>query len=204
MLLSPNQFGLEALGDLYKFLKIKLPDGMIEKMDQLLKNDPSLFRKYAIRDAEIAALHAWKMVEFSRDHFNSKKPRPTLGGLSVVLIKMLWDQLGIDANEVLGTETIKQKSWNLQAGRPVTKRNSILTKSAYNHSNLAKEAYHGGRNEAYTFGFSDIAAWSDFDLQGAYTTALAAIRIPDYSKIQVTDKVSDFSPFNLGVAQISF
>ena len=65
MLLAPSgQQSLSALGDLLGVAKIALPDGAIERMDLLRDADPALFDRYALRDAEIAALWVEKVLSF--------------------------------------------------------------------------------------------------------------------------------------------
>ena len=65
MTLALGGTSLAALGELHNLPKIVLPYGAISKMDQLLKDDPDLFEQYAIRDAEIAALHVGVMTDFA-------------------------------------------------------------------------------------------------------------------------------------------
>ena len=202
--LSPNNSTLENLGEIHGIEKITLPIGAIERMDLLLAEDPALFESYAIRDAEIAALHAWKMAEFSRDNGLKSEPPVTIGGLATKLLLSLWEQNQINANEVLGKELINRKSWNAKTNRYRTQK--ILTDIAvvHNHSNLATEAYHGGRNEAYMFGFTELDNWVDLDLGGAYSTALSAIKIPDYNNTSVSTKASDYVKTCFGFAHLRF
>jgi hypothetical protein len=97
MLLAPgSQRSLSALGDLYGFPKldpgsktILTQTGKIERiryiehMDQLLADDPGLFERYAIRDAEISARHAQQVWRFANDELGLglAKPPVTLGSL---------------------------------------------------------------------------------------------------------------------------
>ncbi len=65
MLLAPNgQQSLATLGELLGVEKIALPGGMIEQMDVLQSNNPELFNRYALRDAEIAAKWIMSVQEF--------------------------------------------------------------------------------------------------------------------------------------------
>jgi hypothetical protein len=62
LLVPEDSKGLNTLGEIYNFPKLKVgkaPDGRnyIECMDQLLRDDPDLFKRYAIRDAEITTRH---------------------------------------------------------------------------------------------------------------------------------------------------
>ena len=53
------------------------------------------------------------------------------------------------------------------------------------------ECFHGGRNEAFCVGYTPRATIHDIDLCGAYTTALAHIRVPDWAAAEVTRDVDD-------------
>ena len=65
MLLAPaGHQSLAALGDLLDIEKVELPDGTIERMDILQRENPELFEKYALRDAEIAAKWVRKISAF--------------------------------------------------------------------------------------------------------------------------------------------
>lgn len=66
MLLTPaGQRSLDALGGLYKVVKIKLSKEQISNMDKLLLENKELFEEYAMRDAVIPLIHANYM-----EHFN--------------------------------------------------------------------------------------------------------------------------------------
>ena len=204
MLLTPDRSGLAVLGEMYGLPKVELPPGMIQHMDKLLENDPELYERYAIRDPVISALHAWAMAQFAREHFGKQEPPITLGSLAVKHVKAIWEQNGIDHHAVLGTQTMKEKKFNPKLGRCTTTNRSVHTAAVHEHEALATECYHGGRNEAYEFGFTPIDLWTDFDLAGAYTTAMAAIRIPDYAATRVNYDPADYKADVLGLARISF
>jgi len=56
---------------------------------------------------------------------------------------------------------------------------------------LFADCYHGGRNEAYYAGFTPEGDITDIDICGAYTTAMAAIRTPDWrGAVDTTDIVA--------------
>jgi hypothetical protein len=204
LLLSPQgKQSLEALGDLHGIQKIELPDGIKERMGELLIQGPELFEKYAVRDAEICANHLEFMFEFSSDLGLSKVPA-TLGGLAVAYTEECWKEIGLSVAEVSGTESIKDSRWNSSAGRPITKTKIVPIAARSNFEKLAIECYHGGRNEMYVFGPTEKALFTDYDLCGAYTTGMAALRVPDFDKTRVVINTSEFSIDELGLAHISF
>ena len=93
--LSPGGTSLAALGELHNLPKIELPRGAIAKMDQLLKDDPDLFEQYAIRDAEIAALHVGVMTEFARQEGTGEGPPLTIGSIATAYVENLWRERSI-------------------------------------------------------------------------------------------------------------
>jgi hypothetical protein len=205
MLLTPGSAGLAELGEMYGFEKITLPSGMISRMDQLLRDDPDLFKAYAIRDAEIAALHAWKMAEFANTNFGMTKLPISLSSLAVRHLKELWRQERIDPGATLGIEEEKKfKRWDKKAARFRGASKTVHLPIVYENAPLATECFHGGRNEAYYFGFTDVDVWTDFDLAGAYTTAMAAIRQPDYDAMKMCLDPWKYTADLLGIARISF
>jgi hypothetical protein len=203
-LAPPKFWHLKDLGELLQLEKIELPKSAIKQMDSLRQSDPELFERYAIRDAEIAAEYLWRIVEFSADNGIGNTPALTVGSLAVNYLIDLWDRTQIRKTDVLGTEEAKQKQWNPHTRRHYTKKEFPLIKEIHLHEPLAVESYHGGRNEAFMFGFTDLANWIDVDLSGAYTTAMAAIKVPDYKNIKISSELADYKKDTLGVAQIRF
>jgi len=205
MLISPGGSSLANLGGLYDLPKIELPDGAIDHMDVLLKNDPSLFERYAIRDAEISAEHAWRMAEFVSEQLDGSSPPITLGSLAVEHLLTIWKEEGVHIDEVLGNEAIKERKWNAKLGRSHTKTEKVPIESVSDHMSAVAESYHGGRSEAYVFGFAETdRLWEDVDLTGAYTTAMAAIRMPDWRNLQVVYEVDALKEDKLGSARVKF
>ena len=202
MALSPGGTGLTVLGELLGLQKIELPRGYIERMDKLLKEDPRLFQDYAIRDAEIAAEYAWRMAGFSDAEGLGFEIPLTVGSLATKILKKLWDEKGLDRLQILGREVVKQTK--RKQGKPLTSKDEVRLTEVDLHYTLATEAYHGGRNEAYMFGPTDDDFWTDVDLSGAYSTAMAAIKVPDWKNLKTTKNLQDFTKEKLGLARVSF
>ena len=202
MVLSPGGTSLAALGELHDLPKIELPRGAIAKMDQLLKDDPGLFERYAIRDAEIAALHVGDMTEFARREGTGDGPPLTIGSIATAYVENLWRERSISRLDVLGKEAIRSSNW--KNGRTITKTREVYKPSVADWESLATEAYHGGRNEAYIFGLTKDDFWTDLDLVGAYSTAMAAIKMPDWENIYTTTDLKEFTCDRLGLARVIF
>ena len=145
MLLAPaNYQSLAALGDLLSIEKIKLPHGAIEHMDRLQAEDPNLFNRYALRDAEIAAKWVMTISKFFQCDmgFNvSARPPITLGAAAVTMFLGMLDESELKA--LLG---------NRHGGRG-GKRLQGRHENLSDHMSFFANGYHGGRNEAYVVGY---------------------------------------------------
>jgi hypothetical protein len=122
--------------------------------------------------------------------------------LAVKLLDDLWRDSNISKLDVLGTEEIREQKYD--RGRYRTEKRNVPLPAVYEFELLATECYHGGRNEAYFFGPSDFDFWTDIDLSGAYSTAMAAIRMPDWRSLYVTNDVEAFTKDVLGLARVQF
>jgi hypothetical protein len=202
MTIAPGGSSLASLGELLGLPKIDIPAGAIEAMDKFLKTDKKLFECYAIRDAEIAAEFAWKLAEFNKDQGLGFEIPLTLGSLAVKLVEDLWEKNGVRKLDVLGKEISTEKVYS--KGRYRTVKKEVPLHTVHLHEALATECYHGGRNEAYHFGPTGDNFWTDIDLSGAYSTAMAAIRMPDWDKLVVSNEVKNFTADTLGLAHVTF
>jgi hypothetical protein len=203
-LLTPGNKGLASLGDMYGLPKLSLPPGMIEHMDVLLREDKPLFEDYAIRDAELACLHAWRMIEFGKEEMGIAKPSSSLGSLSVKHVLKIWEENEIELCDVLGKEKHISSYYNPKTRRKHTRPNMVSIRAVSDEETFVTECYHGGRNEAYVFGPSVVGVWNDYDLAGAYTTAMVAFRVPDYEAQRPTTDLNDFQIDVMGFARIRF
>ena len=205
--LTPGGKALVILGDLYKFPKIDLPPGCDKaRMDLVLRNHPDEFESYAIRDAEISAYHVYRMREFARDLLGEEAPPLTLASIGVKHLFNLWEKAGIDHHTVLGTKMSKAKRVYVQKrGSYVTlKPHDVLVDDRDTFEGLATKSYHGGRNEAFLFGVTQPGEWTDYDLTGAYTTAMVAIKTPDYQNARISDNPNDYTHDVMGFAWVRF
>lgn len=196
MLLAPSgQQSLSALGDLLAIAKIALPDGAIERMDLLRDKDPYLFDRYALRDAEIAALWVVKVLSFFENTLGIDGNRipATLGAAGVRRFKQQFDKGELD--RLLGYEVIKNGSG----------RNRVPLPIIADHFAFFADCFHGARNEAYTAGYSEVGSIIDIDLAGAYTTAMAGIRTPDWDETMMTTDMGVLADVAaLSVARVGF
>jgi len=195
MLLAPaGHQSLAALGDLLGIEKVELPDGMIERMDILQKENPELFEKYALRDAKIAAKWVREILAFFTFELglNLNRYPVTLGAAGV---KMFLG--GLDGGQ-LGTLLGISDTVTYHNGNRCWRDNIGDLISFF------ANCYHGGRNEAFAVGYHE-GHLTDIDLVGAYTTAMAAIRYPNWDGlVETTDMGILAQPDALCVARVSF
>ncbi len=212
MLLTPAASkSLKALGDLVGLEKIVLhPDKQKEQfykanMDQLLKDDPELFERYALNDAVICVRYMDQLLAQCRTLLNSSKIPATLTSIGVDLLWKAWEvEMNVDPLTLLGKELVVQRTYSKRLGYFVTSKVPVDLRQVTWHTPLATECYHGGRNEQFWFGPAFEDDWTDYDLSSAYPTAMALIATPDWEGARVTSRVADFKPDTLGVANVDF
>jgi hypothetical protein len=235
LLVPGASHSLAALGKMYDFDKLnpgraETREGApyIEHMDWLLADNPEYFEEYAIKDAQICALHVEKMLSFGRDDLglDLRRPPVTLGSLAVKYLQRRWGIEGIDPGAVNGFDLVEQRSFNRNTGKGYLTKKGRRPRARYSiYEKLAKQCFHGGRNECFWYGPTsemrpDLYApavddWDgerrigeilfrEFDLASAYATALASLRVPDYDNARHTADPADFRPDQLGFARVAF
>ncbi|WP_379553576.1 DNA polymerase [Qipengyuania sp. DGS5-3] len=212
MLLTPaTSKSLAALGDLVGLEKLSLdpdPEKALHykaNMDALLQDNPDLFEEYAIRDAVICVRYLEQLIDQCDDILGQRKVPATLTSIGVDLLMDAWkSDLKIDPLELLGQEKLEQQYYSKKRNRFVKQTKTVNLKQVDWHVPLATECYHGGRNEQFWFGPSFEDYWTDYDLAGAYPTAMALIGKPDWHNLKVSLKVADYTPATLGMANITF
>jgi hypothetical protein len=204
MLLTPQGAALKLLGDLHGVPKVELPPGAIEHMDDLLLNNRELFTRYAMVDAEIAALHAGYMRKLNEEFTGESTVPVSLGGMAAAYCIAEWKRNEINPLEILGKEVVEERSFSPGLGCYFSKKSTVFKACLHDHEASAVESYHGGRNEAYYFGASPSDDWFDWDLAGAYSTALATLGKPLWPTIRATTDVDDFGPDVMGYAHLRF
>ena len=192
MLLAPaGKRSLASIGSLYgqEQNKISLTQEQIQNMDLLLKKDKELFDSYALKDAVIPLIHGNFMEDYVF-RLNELGVPITLSSIGAKYVKYSWEKrkyvgYQLSSKYLLGESSITQTPKGLLA----TKKTGI--KLSYYISN-----YKGGRNESYMYGVDNDTKWFDYDLTSAYTTVMAGLGNPDYSRgMTITKKVLDSMSF---------
>tara|TARA_R110000772_G_scaffold266009_1_gene387957 strand:+ start:10891 stop:13746 length:2856 start_codon:yes stop_codon:yes gene_type:complete len=227
MLFAPAGYqSLEKLAELVDEEKIKITQEQKKNMHQFLVDFPKPFKDYAIQDAYIV----YKFMLLVIDSVCVKQGHTylpfTIGSIAVKSLKesvlkdyklryQIKENLGVNDNsfkqyfeELFGKETVKTEKWIKKKGAtklsPVTQSNSVLNSAAYIFEAMAIECYHGGRNECYLTGPSDIDMWHDYDAPSCYTVILNGLRALDYDNTRMTTNLDDFMGDVFGMARVRF
>jgi hypothetical protein len=154
-LLVPPEGGkaLEVVGKLYNLEKLDpgtLSDGTkyIAHMDRLITDKPEHYEAYAIRDAEISALHVERMLEFAVGdlglELDPARPPITLGAIATKYLLKVWKDLGIDEGEVNGFRLVKQSRFNRNVGTGrLTATEKVYLPRYTLHKTAAELSFHG-------------------------------------------------------------
>ncbi len=216
MHLSPNGSSLESLGLAMGIPKLSLPDGYSKSaMDKLLLGDMPAYMCYAARDSEIALLWGYTAIE----KITAKVPT-TLGSAAAKhVVNTICNRNNWTVEEFnlkwRGMETIRTQ---VQVGEHLrTVKQTIVSDEASGVVTSALHAFYGGRNECFLVGPQLLVPgkdkgleWNDFDLAGAYPTAMSLIPDPDFENIEIIkgvltpDIVNDPFAYLFGLVQFEF
>lgn len=196
---------LENLGEMIGLEKVELPDGMIEHMDVLLRENGDLYEKYAKRDSEIAVKYYLAYAAFMEPLCDAKKGVTlTLAGAGLRYVLKYWKDNHIDLLEVMGKEVIAVPRYDRSKGKFRTRNKTVKSRALWEWERLATEAYHGGMNQCFEYGPSQEEELLDFDLKGAYPTALASMGMPIWREAHPAYSLEDFTESTLGFARVDF
>jgi len=184
--LTPGGKSLKDLGELYTeepmLRKIDLSQSDYRDMEQLMIRDPVLFKRYAILDSIISLYHGLKVEESSYELSDKLAIPGTLSSLagSIIESKINFSKFSPEVvNPLYGITNISKL---------MTPKGVELTGNVAQYLPYFLGSYHGGRNESYGYGIFK-GAWYDFDLPGAYPTALSLLAYPNYKAIKLVEGV---------------
>ncbi|MDY8110787.1 hypothetical protein U0C82_16725 [Fulvimarina sp. 2208YS6-2-32] len=204
MLLTPGRAGLAIAANIIGMEKVSLPAGYtIDRMDRLLKNDKAAFERYALHDAEIALEYGLRIKRMMTDAGLRRLPT-TLASAGIGLLKLKSREAGIDLNKALGLEVVAKTEFHEGTGKYRTRKTVEASFERQIYEEFAAIAYQGGRGESYWFGPTPVGVFHDYDLPGAYTTAMCALRALDYENARWTRHVDDFGPFTVSAVRVKF
>jgi hypothetical protein len=163
-------------------------------MDVLLKQDWDLFSRYALNDAEVCVRY-FESLSQQYEQLQGTKLLPV--ALSSIGLRLLVDEwknrsAPLSRLDAVGKEEIIKLRWIEDSEKYKTDKEDVYYEELSWFIDFVTECYHGGRNEQYWFGPSFEDDWSDFDLSGAYPTAMALINLPKWREVRASSDPSDF------------
>lgn len=180
-LLSPaGHQTLASIGSVIGLPKLEVGD-YIERMDDLLKDDPTRFCEYAMRDA-VTTLVYWLAVHAITQQTLAPRVFHTVGAISAAFLGSYLKKGGLTRKGFYGRGHSNFRRFD----------------------SFAVDAYHGGRNESICVGFINERLY-DLDLSGAYSIGMAHLPTLDFSKAYVTTEIDPFLAVDaVGFAEVRF
>ena len=190
-LISPGKKSLEAVSSLYDGIeKVKIDRRYLTNMQLLRKDDPELFRRYALQDSLISLLHGCYMEEFNHKLGGVGIP-VTLSILSSNYIRLVWKRINY-----LGYQP-SPKYILSNASKTLTPKGLSVVNDIGVKSTLYIANYKGGRNESFMYGYDDKTYWFDVDLISAYTSAMLILGTPHYERARILS-IEEFEELSWG------
>jgi hypothetical protein len=189
--------------------KMDLPEGHDKAhMKRFMDECPEEFEIYAMRDPEIPVRYGLRIKAFVHQEMALKNSPTTIGSLAGTLCRQL---LEVEHGGKEGFEKVfgreKQRSriyWHETLNRPHQVDDVQLNIFRERHETFVTRCYHGGRNECFMLGPTEIGAYHDFDIAGAYTTGLVDLRELDYTQAFDSRRIEDFLGHVCGFAHVAF
>ena len=175
------------------------------RMDLVMRDYPEAFEAYAFEDAEIALDYGVWMEKTvtDRNQFGLTGLPNTLASISAGVVRNRSggrDKL----SAMLGRTTETKTRFDEREREFRSTKVEVSTPGLAIYHEFACRAYHGGRSECFYHGPTDDRMWYDYDLPGAYTTALAMLRPVDHENIRQEFDADAFGIEDMGIAWVSF
>ncbi len=206
---------LAGLGTLIACEKVKLCDDTVmerelkSNMSAVRADDWTLFKQYAIADAEISARYYKKLAERVSEVLPGSFAPTALSNIGMKLLVESWkaeveDGKKIHSMDMVGREAHAETLYDERKRIFRTQKSTPYIEETSWHIDFVTECYHGGRNEQYWFGPSFVDDWSDYDLTGAYPTAMAMMSKPRWREIKVVTDLDELLKYDFGFACVKF
>src|SRR5258706_3722013 len=159
---------------------------MKRTMKVLRAMDWNKFREYAILDAEISAKYFLKLTKMYQEVTWETFVPTALSNIGMKLLIKEWTERSpsVDTLELTGKEKIEESVWDETSQQFRRIKHTPYVEELSWFTDFVTECYHGGRNEQLWFGPSFEDDWYDYDLTGAYPTAMATIGRIDWRKVR--------------------
>ena len=205
MLHAPGGQGLDAVGGLIGKEKLSIPAPYsIARMAEFQREQPEQFRAYAIADAEISFLHLQQTRNFVRDELGLHGLPFTIGGMATRTFIRGLKEKGQDPHKLFGYVRKTKQVWPKEGGKPRTVKGLVPAPARAILEAFATDCFHGGRNECFLTGPTEIGDWYDYDAPSCYTVILSACRPLNYEGFRMTQDVAEFRGDVLGLARVRF
>lgn len=227
MLFAPAGYqSLKRIGELVGHEKKDIPQPYdISRMAEYLEADRQGFTEYAITDAVIACKHFEQVVQYECIENGNPYLPFTIGSLAVKSFKQLLrdkyqhdnqlEEVKLSSpafknyfHNLFGKEKVTSERWVRKSGstefQPITDTKYLLKTVPHLFQQLAIECYHGGRNECYVTGPTQVDTWNDFDAPSCYTVILNGLRPLDFDKLFMSKEVDDFKGDVFGLLRVKF
>ncbi|WP_343806204.1 hypothetical protein [Marinobacterium maritimum] len=202
MLLAPAGKSLADVGALVGLPKIEIePPYRIEEMDVFQREQPEKFKAYAINDAEISYRHLLKMIYFVVEELGLNGLPYTVGGMAT---RKFLNTIGDDYRKAFGIRQLSKVVWPKDGGKPKTVKGDIPEPARAILEQFAIDCYHGGRNECFMTGPTEVGQWNDYDAPSCYTVILNACRPLDYEAFYMCSDPAAFTVDVCGLARVRF
>lgn len=202
MLLAPAGKSLADVGALVGLPKIEIePPYSIEEMDVFQREQPEKFKAYAINDAEISYCHLLKMIDFVVEELGLKGLPYTVGGMAT---RKFLNTIGDDYRKAFGIRQLSKVVWPKDGGKPKTVKGDAPEPARAILEQFAIDCYHGGRNECFMTGPTEVGQWNDYDAPSCYTVILNACRPLDYEAFYMCSDPAAFTVDVCGLARVRF
>ncbi len=186
-------YPLKKLGEYIGIAKIE-NEGFIDSMETLLHEDLEKYTAYAIVDSLIAVQFMIAFDSLAYEKFAIKKPLITASQLSETLFR----EMISDPKAFLG---YREKRHISKGKKGIHRSKKLLLPEEIRRG---EEAYYGGRNEAFKFGFYQDAVSYDYDLKNAYPSALLFLRDINWDNYQRIRCVDDLDFDDVGYVTLDF
>jgi len=180
---------LKSIGQLYSDLplnKKELSSETIKNMDLFFETNPKEFKEYSIQDAKIVLWHGL-VVQDSHYELTKKYSIPVT--LSSLASSFLTQELVVQGDGLYHPKTQNGLISVKDLPKLMTPSGIELSSDLHEYIDYFLGSYHGGRNESYLYGLVK-GEFYDYDLPGAYPTAMAMLDYPDWNSRKTIGKMS--------------
>jgi len=210
LLVSQASKRLKDVGEMVGVKEVQLTEDpsdyldAIANLDQVRSNDWNRFKRYALNDPAICVRYLQRIIRITEEATGTFYVPITLASIGIKLLQTDWKTRQRDENDILGNEAFTSQVYDSRFGHYTTKT-VVVRKELFNiYEQLITECYHGGRGEQFWFGPGYEAVWSDYDLSGAYPTAMSYIGIPKWDELVHSYELADYKLNALGFALVDF